>query len=384
MEVATGAPDIADSSFRGSVPSGRFHLTSLSSLPQPSRAVAMPLSATDGRMRKTIRPSISVPSRWTRQPRIRPRSALHGAPFNGGTPPRTIGALCGLSNSPLRESATRNYGRVTQTLIDRVPFQADLARFFDQHLAQSSSSAAGSASVVRGDAMITISRDGVWRAVLAVLVVAIGSFIAGWATLAIAQQIPTLEQLEAPFWNMGDTWRYITIASPKDQQLKRPRFEWSRKVDSVDEDFRVKRTGTDSDDAAISYSRFTRSLRMTQKVGNQTNYFQPISFPLKPGKKWDTKSVGVRSAGDTLETTLSCEAGEIAKVKVPAGEFDAVPIACNGRWKNLSSGSADQARYVYWYAPAVGWLVKTEVETWFDGREFAKWTEELTAYQPGS
>jgi hypothetical protein len=230
--------------------------------------------------------------------------------------------------------------------------------------------------------MMTMNSDGVRGARRSITSIAFAGVIAWWAIPASAQQTAGTEEFAAPVFKVGQTWSYRTTAHSRDQQLHRPKFEWSRRVDSVGEDYVITTTGSDTDDAATTSGRFTKLLTLNQKVGDQTNVYEPFAFPLKAGKKWDTKNLRVRSDGTTLETTLSCEAGAIEKVKVPAGEFDAIPIICKGKWRNLNT--VDQAKNVSWYAPALGANVKFEVETWARGREFAKWTEELTAYQPGS
>jgi hypothetical protein len=213
---------------------------------------------------------------------------------------------------------------------------------------------------------------------------AFAGVIACWASLAFSQQNAGTGDVAAPIWKVGQSWSYVTTADPRDKQLKRPRFEWSSKVDSVGEDYVVTTTGTDADDAVTSTDHFTKSLGVNQQLDDQTNVFHRIAFPLKVGTKWDSKNLRIGLSGYKTETTLSCEAGAIEKVKVPAGEFDAVPITCKGRWRNLAFGNTDQAKEAYWYAPAVGTNVKFEVETWFRGSVYAKFTAVLTAQQPGS
>ena len=92
---------------------------------------------------------------------------------------------------------------------------------------------------------------------------------------------------------------------------------------------------------------------------NQKASFSPpfkwIEFPLSPGKSWETRAT-VKGETFTSDVTAKAVAGQWEKVKVPAGEFDAIKVT----WKeSIRSGtSSGSGTFTYWISPAAKCAVK--------------------------
>jgi hypothetical protein len=90
-----------------------------------------------------------------------------------------------------------------------------------------------------------------------------------------------------------------------------------------------------------------------------------LTLPAKPGDTWSVLE------SDDVRTTYTVGAAE--RVKVPAGEFVAVPVT-----RVTKAGTAWSRRWQYWYAPGAGavkWTYGTEGEV--EGEIV------MTAFSPG-
>ena len=87
-----------------------------------------------------------------------------------------------------------------------------------------------------------------------------------------------------------------------------------------------------------------------------------FGFAAAPGAEWESGWFG----SVTVKTELRCTKGAVEKVSVPAGEFDAVPVACTGSWENSQNPAFKvngPATAKYWYAPSERNHVKTTFTT---------------------
>lgn len=119
-------------------------------------------------------------------------------------------------------------------------------------------------------------------------------------------------------------------------------------------------------------------VRIVTKDGDKLVQFSPratsIDFPLTVGKTWSGSYDGyTNDDGASWNAKSNCAVKSEEKVKVQAGEFDALRIECEDAW---SSGPfSGVSKTTTWYAPKVGTVVKSH------NPESAKWNYELTGYQ---
>lgn len=92
-----------------------------------------------------------------------------------------------------------------------------------------------------------------------------------------------------------------------------------------------------------------------------------LKNPVEPGQQWTTKTqIGAQ------ELTIEC-AVESERVKVPAGEYDAIKLTV------ATQADESDIRSTYWFAPGVG-IVRQDAVIGADSDEMYI---ELTKYQPG-
>ncbi len=88
--------------------------------------------------------------------------------------------------------------------------------------------------------------------------------------------------------------------------------------------------------------------------------FRAMSFPLEPGKKWQTSSEFSTSNGARTKTQGDIRVVGMEKVKTAAGEFDAVRLENKGYLSGVSWQGGWAYTQTYWYAPSIDRLVKFE------------------------
>jgi hypothetical protein len=152
---------------------------------------------------------------------------------------------------------------------------------------------------------------------------------------------------DAPVWNLGNTWTYRDGAG---------KF-WSNQVFEIREDVFLVRVEGDRD--LYAYDRKTMNCnylidRNGRKVKNPHPFKNIFSFPLVIGKKW---RYSTESGGTHIVNELSVEGVE--EVDTPAGRFLAYKIY----YKQTEMSRMNSGRVRFWYAPAVKWWIKREVET---------------------
>ncbi len=151
---------------------------------------------------------------------------------------------------------------------------------------------------------------------------------------------------DAPVWNLGDSWTYRDGAG---------KF-WSNQVFEVREDLFLVRIEGDRD--LYAYDRKTMNCnylidRNGRKVRNLEALKNIFNFPLVIGKKW---RYSTESGGTNIVNELGVEGVE--EVNTPAGTFLAYKIY----YKQTEMFRMNSGWIRYWYAPAVKWWIKREVE----------------------
>lgn len=200
----------------------------------------------------------------------------------------------------------------------------------------------------------------------------------GLCSAAASPQSP----VAAPSIAVGDSWTYQYTDVWKHQPGNLNRMEVTAVNDSgilVD----VKRAATG---ALVSHQRFSREMNPIDR-GNM--HFEPAfgryAFPLETGKEWSSEATGRNSAaGKRWRYQFKGKALGWEKIKVPAGEFDAMKIEVAAFYQGEevgSNGGSGQLKETLWFAPAVNNFIKLEYQdSDWQGRIFNRDMWELTAY----
>lgn len=120
-------------------------------------------------------------------------------------------------------------------------------------------------------------------------------------------------------------------------------------------------------------------VRVVNKAGDKIVQFKPhamsLKYPLSAGKSWTGQYEGFTDDdGASWQATATCKAGAaLEKVKVAAGEFEALKIECEDAWQ--AGVFKGVSRSTSWWAPALGLVIKTS------NPEAAKWNMELQSAQ---
>jgi len=208
----------------------------------------------------------------------------------------------------------------------------------------------------------TVTRKGVAFG-LAAFVLSIG----GCAPTAQLSQVPPTgvsASVAAPAISAGDSWTYQV----RDGFTGLPRPEQRHEVIRVGGG-RIEVAGNvERGDGRQVYDGEWNWLRRPA-TDLQTFEYQPAyqayAFPLAPGKTWRSESVAT-DPRDGRRFPVKIEARVLGweRVRVPAGEFDALKIERRvsiAYWEYMTRGGSDIKEYD-WYAPSVKWVVKREAQ----------------------
>ncbi|WP_035375078.1 hypothetical protein [Pseudoduganella violaceinigra] len=186
----------------------------------------------------------------------------------------------------------------------------------------------------------------------------------------------------APDVAVGDSWTYQYIDVWKKQPGNLNRMEVTA-VDDSGIQVDIKRAASG---ALVSQQRFSRDMN---PVDRGKMHFAPAfvryAFPLEPGKEWSSEATGDNpTVGKRWRYQVKGKAVGWEKIKVQAGEFDAMKIVVTayyqGREVGTTSGSGKLTETL-WYVPAVNNFVKLEYQdTDWMGRTFNRDEWELAAY----
>ncbi|HJV03071.1 MAG TPA: hypothetical protein VJ752_21220 [Burkholderiaceae bacterium] len=189
--------------------------------------------------------------------------------------------------------------------------------------------------------------------------------------------------IAAPQVVVGDSWTYQYTDVWKHLPGNLNRVEVTAVDDSgihVD----IKRAASG---ALVSKQRYSRELNPIDRGRMHFDpAFQRYAFPLEPGKEWSSDATGENpSVGKRWRYRFQGKALGWEKIKVQAGEFDALKIQVTGYYHGEevgSNGGSGQLNETLWYAPAVNNFVKLEYQdTDWNGRTFNRDQWELAAYQ---
>ncbi|NVD70037.1 hypothetical protein HUX88_05640 [Duganella sp. BJB1802] len=186
----------------------------------------------------------------------------------------------------------------------------------------------------------------------------------------------------APKISVGDSWTYQLTDLWKNEPGDLNRTEVTAVNDSdILADIKHAATG-----ALVAQTRFTREMNPFDLGKTHLDQaFVRYAFPLEVGKEWKSTASGDNAAaGKRWRYQFEGKVVGWEKVKVPAGEFDALKIAVVGYFQGEQvsrRGGSGQLNETVWYAPAVNNYVKLEYnDTNLQGHPHNRHLWELTDY----
>ena len=196
--------------------------------------------------------------------------------------------------------------------------------------------------------------------------------------MAADQHAPIL----APQIMVGDNWTYQYTDVWKSEPGKLNKVEITA-VNDGDIEADVKHAATG---AVVSHQHFSREMNPIERHNIQfAPAFGRFAFPLEAGKQWSSEANGENAAaGKSLHYKFEGKALAWEKIKVQAGQFDALKIEVTAYYQGRKVGSNGSGKLTetLWYAPAVKNFVKLEYEdTDLKGRPYNRDLWELTAYE---
>lgn len=170
---------------------------------------------------------------------------------------------------------------------------------------------------------------------------------------AVAQITFPVEAPPPP--TVGDRWKAVGLDG-----LTRLQTGWHEEtVTAVDADYSMSSVVTDrGEQAPVRYDAHLNAIR---DVHGSLEREIKLVFPLEPGKTWDSRWKWINPRGHDGRMEMTYKVSGVERVRVPAGEFDAVVIDGRGSWYNTSRHSTGVVVERRWYAPSVQRIVR---RTW--------------------
>ena len=157
----------------------------------------------------------------------------------------------------------------------------------------------------------------------------------------------------APSIKVGDQWHW----ERSDRRTGQKEGEVKRQVTAVTTS---QIEGTDAEGRFITTPELNLIESSTARVSEVGRF---LSFPLEADKKWDFNyAFTVKSSNANIKWQVNATVVGIERVKVPAGEFDAVKIEYRGVFNNYGNGRSGRIRQTFWYAPSVRGVVRNDFE----------------------
>jgi hypothetical protein len=182
-----------------------------------------------------------------------------------------------------------------------------------------------------------------------------------------------------PSPKVGDQWRFRTIDLWTERETGALHSEL---VEITADRYVERRTGPTDPQARAEYRTHEWNPCRALKGSDAEYCGGAYRFPMTVGAKYQyEKSPWTNGEG---YFSSKCEVSAYERVKVPAGEFDAFKIACNGFWSRVVGGSTT-GRYteLYWYSPQVNRTVASETVSFrSNGNADNKTRSELVEYLP--
>jgi hypothetical protein len=170
--------------------------------------------------------------------------------------------------------------------------------------------------------------------------------------------------IDFPELRIGESWAY----DERDGYNRMLKAHWIGEIVFVD-DSGVEMRILNGQPGNARSNRYGRRWEMVSEnlSDNRQLSFSPalvsLPFPLQPGKSWRQDVVATDSfSGKSSRWRLYGRVRGWEKVKVPAGEFDAIKIVRDlylddADWRRSQTRRTERD----WYAPEVKWIVKQEL-----------------------
>jgi hypothetical protein len=181
-----------------------------------------------------------------------------------------------------------------------------------------------------------------------------------------------------PEWVVGETWSF------RSTDASDPSADRSTELKVLSKSAQAYEVALKSSRDGERVQQYNAAMTEITKVGATPERERKfVDWPLTPGKTWtfDYYEASRRYPDRIYHYTVSAKVLGNEVVTVPAGTFDAVKIAYEGRFTRSDGGSYAKVTQTSWWAPAAARVVKTRyAETDFSYRPFSDITTELTAH----
>lgn len=158
----------------------------------------------------------------------------------------------------------------------------------------------------------------------------------------------------APVMIVGDTYRIAVTQSKSGSR------DYVRTFDGIRDGLLVF-----LDHEGKEFALYSRDLNPVRIGGTEyTPDRGRLRFPMQVGNSW-TQKYTQTSPVETRHREMRCSVKDWEPIEVMAGRFMAFRIQCTNQWSEATL-PADE---MYWYAPAVKFIVKYESTEWFYASE---------------
>jgi hypothetical protein len=211
-------------------------------------------------------------------------------------------------------------------------------------------------------------------------------------TLLLGAATALAQEVTAPQFKVGDTWRFREVDLLTRNEVSR----YSERIHAIDgASFWLRLEGGKNhwwrgDVArAARLEQFAVAADQPQQRGAQIGSADggfAWRWPLKVGDSFDCTENTVFPNGWKLKYELKCSVEAAETVEVPAGKFETLRITAKGFFTNATNNSTGRHERVFWHAPAVRADVKREYRTWLQrgSSPFRVEGHELVEFAPGS
>lgn len=148
-----------------------------------------------------------------------------------------------------------------------------------------------------------------------------------------------------PAVQMGERWKFVTLDG-----ISKLQTGWrSETVSAVGDDAIVTTVQTSGGDQPPA--TYDSSWNGLIDLKGRTEREVKNSFPLELGKTWSSSWEWINARGNEGRMEMTYRVGQVEKVSVAAGQFEAVFIDGSGKWFNKTNGSSGVVIEKRWYAP---------------------------------
>ncbi|MRX11800.1 hypothetical protein GJ697_28625 [Pseudoduganella sp. FT25W] len=170
------------------------------------------------------------------------------------------------------------------------------------------------------------------------------------------------ESVPAPAPAVGDSWTYQYTDVWKGAKGNVNRME----VASIDEagvHMAIKRAASG---ALISTQLFSPDMNPVERGGMHFSpSFTRFTFPMAPGSEWSSEVVGDNSkAGKQQRYAIKGKVLDWEKVRVPAGEFEALKIVVEAQYADANDATRGGGKLTetVWFVPSLNNYVKLDYQ----------------------